>query len=111
AEFEELAAPQFEKIRQLLLRLLQETGVKREDVDEIEMVGGSSRIPMIRRIVQDVFNKDPKTTMNLDEAVARGAAMQCAILSPAFRVREFSVKDSQPYRVKIIWSGGASESG
>ncbi|KAK6012336.1 DnaK family protein [Ostertagia ostertagi] len=111
AEFEELAAPQFEKIRQLLLRLLQETGVKREDVDEIEMVGGSSRIPIIRRIVQDVFNKDPKTTMNLDEAVARGAAMQCAILSPAFRVREFSVKDSQPYRVKITWSGGASESG
>ncbi|KAK6023948.1 DnaK family protein [Ostertagia ostertagi] len=40
-----------------------------------------------------------------------GAAMQCAILSPAFRVREFSVKDSQPYRVKITWSGGASESG
>ncbi|VDO36548.1 unnamed protein product [Haemonchus placei] len=111
AEFEELAAPLFEKIRQLLLRLLQETGVKKEDVDEIEMVGGSSRIPIIRRIVQDVFNKDPRTTMNLDEAVARGAAMQCAILSPAFRVREFSIKDSQPYRIKITWSGGASESG
>ncbi|KAK5976164.1 Heat shock protein 4 [Trichostrongylus colubriformis] len=111
AEFEELAAPLFEKIRQLLLRLLQETGVNKELVDEIEMVGGSSRIPIIRRIVQEVFNKDPKTTMNLDEATARGAAMQCAILSPAFRVREFSIKDSQPYRVKIIWSGGASESG
>uniref|UniRef100_A0A7I4YBL5 Heat shock 70 kDa protein 14 n=1 Tax=Haemonchus contortus TaxID=6289 RepID=A0A7I4YBL5_HAECO len=111
AEFEELAAPLFEKIRQLLQRLLQETGVKKEDVDEIEMVGGSSRIPIIRRIVQDVFNKDPRTTMNLDEAVARGAAMQCAILSPAFRVREFSIKDSQPYRIKITWSGGASESG
>uniref|UniRef100_A0A8L8KS98 Heat shock 70 kDa protein 14 n=1 Tax=Heligmosomoides polygyrus TaxID=6339 RepID=A0A8L8KS98_HELPZ len=111
AEFEELAAPVFEKIRQMLLRLLEETGVNKEDVDEIEMVGGSSRIPMIRRIIQDVFNKDPKTTMNLDEAVARGAAMQCAILSPAFRVREFSIKDSQPYRVKIMWSGGASEGG
>lgn len=91
AEFEELAAPVFEKIRQMLLRLLEETGVnvglshfripidhqgqsffQKEDVDEIEMVGGSSRIPMIRRIIQDVFNKDPKTTMNLDEAVARG---------------------------------------
>lgn len=95
----------------MLLRLLEETGVNKEDVDEIEMVGGSSRIPMIRRIIQDVFNKDPKTTMNLDEAVARGAAMQCAILSPAFRVREFSIKDSQPYRVKIMWSGGASEGG
>ncbi|WKX99980.1 hypothetical protein Q1695_014673 [Nippostrongylus brasiliensis] len=111
SEFEEVAAPLFEKIRNLLVNLLRESGVTKEDVDEIEMVGGSSRIPIIRRIVQEVFNKDPKTTMNLDEAVARGAAMQCAILSPAFRVREFSIKDSQPYRVKITWSGGASESG
>ncbi|KIH53698.1 DnaK family protein [Ancylostoma duodenale] len=111
SEFEELAAPLFEKIRQLLLRLLEETGVKKEDVDSVEMVGGSSRIPIIRRIVQDVFGKDPKTTMNQDEAVARGAAMQCAILSPAFRVREFSIKDTQPYRIKITWSGGASEGG
>ncbi|KJH52500.1 DnaK family protein [Dictyocaulus viviparus] len=111
SEFEDLAAPLFEKIRNLLIRLLNEAGIQKENVDEIEMIGGSSRIPAIRRIVHEVFGKDPKTTMNLDEAVARGAAMQCAILSPAFRVREFSIKDSQPYRIKIIWSGGASESG
>ncbi|KHJ87295.1 DnaK family protein [Oesophagostomum dentatum] len=111
SEFEELGAPLFEKIRQLLLRLLEETGVKKEDVDAVEMVGGSSRIPIIRRIVNEVFGMDPKTTMNQDEAVARGAAMQCAILSPAFRVREFSIKDTQPYRIKITWSGGASEGG
>ncbi|KAE9417033.1 hypothetical protein Angca_003174, partial [Angiostrongylus cantonensis] len=111
SEFEELAAPLFGKIKNVLLRLLDETGVKKENVDEVEMIGGSSRIPFIRRIVQEVFNKDAKTTMNLDEAVARGAAMQCAILSPAFRVREFSIKDSQPYRVKIIWSGGGVEGG
>uniref|UniRef100_A0A0K0CWL4 Heat shock protein 70 family n=1 Tax=Angiostrongylus cantonensis TaxID=6313 RepID=A0A0K0CWL4_ANGCA len=65
------------------------------------MIGGSRRIPFISRIVQEVFNKDAKTTMNLNEAVARGAAMQCAILSPAFREREFSTKDSQPYRVEV----------
>ncbi|VDM53781.1 unnamed protein product [Angiostrongylus costaricensis] len=111
SEFEELAAPLFGKIKNVLLRLLDETGVKKESVDEVEMIGGSSRIPFIRRIIQEVFNKDAKTTMNLDEAVARGAAMQCAILSPAFRVREFSIKDSQPYRVKIIWSGGGAEGG
>ncbi|KAK6741049.1 hypothetical protein RB195_009106 [Necator americanus] len=111
SEFEEIAAPLFEKIRQLLLHLLEETGVKKEDVDAVEMVGGSSRIPIIRRIINEVFGKDPKTTMNQDEAVARGAAMQCAILSPAFRVREFSIKDAQPFRIKITWSGGASEGG
>ncbi|VDM85625.1 unnamed protein product, partial [Strongylus vulgaris] len=76
SEFEELGAPLFEKIRQLLLRLLEETGVKKEDIDSVEMVGGSSRIPIIRRIVQEVFGKDPKTTMNQDEAVARGGASE-----------------------------------
>ncbi|KAE9416466.1 hypothetical protein Angca_009880, partial [Angiostrongylus cantonensis] len=101
SEFEELAAPLFGKIKNVLLRLLDENGVKNENVDEVEMIGGSRRIPFISRIVQEVFNKDAKTTMNLNEAVARGAAMQCAILSPAFREREFSTKDSQPYRVEV----------
>lgn len=111
AEFEELAAPVFARIKQTLVNLFSGVEVKPEDVDEIEIVGGSSRIPMIRKIVHDVFQKEPKTTMNQDEAVARGAAMQCAILSPTFRVREFSVKDSQPYRIRISWSGGAAEGG
>ncbi|CAI5445054.1 unnamed protein product [Caenorhabditis angaria] len=110
-EFEDLAAPIFARIRQTLVSLFEGIDVKPEDVDEIEIVGGSSRIPMIRKIVNDLFAKDPKTTMNQDEAVARGAAMQCAILSPTFRVREFSIKDSQPYRIKITWSGGAAEGG
>ena len=59
-----------------------------------------------------MFGKEPKTTMNQDEAVARGCAMQCAILSPSFRVREFSVKDSQPYRIKLAWGPiGLTEGG
>lgn len=111
SEFEDLASAIFDKIRNAVLRLLSETGIPATDVDEIEIVGGSSRIPMVRRIVQDIFNKEPKTTMNQDEAVARGAAMQCAILSPAFRVREFAMKDSQPYRINITWQGGAPEGG
>ncbi|CAB3402024.1 unnamed protein product [Caenorhabditis bovis] len=111
AEFEELAKPIFERIRNVLVTLFDGVEVKPQDIDEIEIIGGSSRIPMIRRIIFDLFQKEPKTTMNQDEAVARGAAMQCAILSPTFRVREFSVKDSQPYRIQISWSGGAAEGG
>ncbi|PAV57800.1 hypothetical protein WR25_05107 isoform D [Diploscapter pachys] len=111
ADFEQLATPVFEKIHSLLLKLLEETGVNAQEVDEIEIVGGSSRIPMIRKIINNIFNKDPKTTMNQDEAVSRGAAMQCAILSPSFRVREFHMKDAQPYKIKITWNGGAAEGG
>uniref|UniRef100_A0A8R1DJV2 Uncharacterized protein n=1 Tax=Caenorhabditis japonica TaxID=281687 RepID=A0A8R1DJV2_CAEJA len=111
-EFEELAAPIFARIRQCLINLFADgVAIKPEDVDEIEIVGGSSRIPMIRQIVKELFGKDPKTTMNQDEAVARGAAMQCAILSPTFRVREFAIKDSQPYRIRLSWNGPGDNGG
>lgn len=111
-EFEELAMPIFTRIRQVLLDLFADgIDIKPEDIDEIEIVGGSSRIPMIRQIVKDIFGKDPKTTMNQDEAVARGAAMQCAILSPTYRVREFSIKDLQPYRIRLSWNDADANGG
>ncbi|CAL2037567.1 unnamed protein product [Caenorhabditis brenneri] len=111
-EFEELATPIFQRIRQVLVNLFAEgVTIKPEDVEEIEIVGGSSRIPMIRQIVKELFGKEPKTTMNQDEAVARGAAMQCAILSPTFRVREFAIKDSQPYRIRLSWNGPGDNGG
>ncbi|TKR68036.1 hypothetical protein L596_024085 [Steinernema carpocapsae] len=106
SEFEEMAQPLFAKIRDVLVRLLQETGRKPGEIAEIEIIGGSSRIPMVRKIVKEIFGKDAKTTMNQDESVARGAALQCAILSPTFRVREFAVKDNQPYEIKLTWGNG-----
>ncbi|KHN76490.1 Uncharacterized protein C30C11.4 [Toxocara canis] len=112
ADFEALAQPLFNRIRVLLNNLLHECGMQANQVDEVEIVGGSSRIPAVKKVIAEVFGKDPRTTMNQDEAVARGAAMQSAILSPSFRVREFAVKDSQPYRIKLAWgSMGQSEGG
>ncbi|KAF1761893.1 hypothetical protein GCK72_010152 [Caenorhabditis remanei] len=111
-EFESLAAPIFNRIKKVLVDLFtDDVAIKPEDVEEIEIVGGSSRIPMIRQIVKELFGKEPKTTMNQDEAVARGAAMQCAILSPTFRVREFAIKDSQPYRIRLSWNGSGDNGG
>ncbi|MCP9258980.1 hypothetical protein DINM_001965 [Dirofilaria immitis] len=101
SQFEELVQPLLDRMRVLLTNLLKECGKKAEEVESVELIGGTS-----------LFGKEPKTTMNQDEAVARGAAMKCAILSPAFKVRDFSVKDSQPYRIKISWAGiGQSEGG
>ncbi|CAJ0941927.1 unnamed protein product, partial [Mesorhabditis belari] len=104
-EFEALCGPLFDRIQKLLQRLLEETKIKPNEIDSIEIVGGSSRIPLIRKIVNDIFGQEPKTTMNQDEAVCRGSAMQCAILSPSFRVRDFSMKDSQPFRIRLTWDG------
>ncbi|KAK6100995.1 Hsp70 family protein [Brugia pahangi] len=112
SQFEELAQPLLDRVRVLLANLLSECGKKAEEVESVELVGGTSRIPAIKKITSEVFGKEPKTTMNQDEAVARGAAMKCAILSPAFKVRDFSVKDSQPYRIKLSWARiGQSEGG
>jgi len=66
-------------------------------------------MPMIRTIVQKVVGKDPQTTLNQDEAVCRGCALQCAMLSPTFRVREFSITDIQPYSIKLNWQSKMDE--
>lgn len=77
----------------------------------MEIVGGSSRVPAIKTLIEKIFGKHPSTTLNQDEAVARGCALQCAMLSPAVRVREFSVTDLQNYPVKLVWDANMGEDG
>lgn len=77
----------------------------------MELAGGSSRIPAIKRLIEEVFGKGTSTTLNQDESVARGCALQCAMLSPAVRVRDFSVTDIQPYPIKLMWDPTQGEEG
>ena len=72
-------------------------------VCSVEIVGGSTRIPAIKTMIESVFGKVASTTLNADEAVSRGCALQCAILSPVFKVWDFSVTDIQPYPIKMVW--------
>ena len=67
----------------------------------MEIVGGSSRLPAIKKMIQSVFGKGASTTLNADEAVSRGCALQGAILS--FFPPQFSVTDIQPYPIKLVW--------
>uniref|UniRef100_A0A1I8EI82 DnaK protein n=1 Tax=Wuchereria bancrofti TaxID=6293 RepID=A0A1I8EI82_WUCBA len=76
SQFEELAQPLLDRVRILLTNLLRESGKKAEEVESVELVGGTSRIPAIKKITFEVFGKEPKTTMNQDEAVARGAFLR-----------------------------------
>jgi len=82
-----------------------------EERHSVEIVGGSSRIPAIKQLIEIVFGKVPSTTLNQDEAVARGCALQCAILSPSYKVRDFSITDVQPYPIKLIWDESAGDAG
>lgn len=83
---EELSATPLRRAEKTLTQCLSDCGLKLEDIYSVEIVGGSSRVPAIKQIIEKVFKKVPSTTLNADEAVARGCALQCAILSPAFKV-------------------------
>ena len=68
------------------------------ELNAIEMVGGSSRVPAIRQRIQSVFNLAPSTTLNTDEAVARGCALHCATLHPGMKVkREVRILNAEPF--------------
>jgi len=101
--FETLITDELQKIEQVMVDCLRASEWKQDDIYAVEIVGGSSRVPAVKAIIERVFGKTPQTTLNADEAVSRGCALQCAILSPTFRVREFSVTDIQPYPIKLNW--------
>ncbi|XP_005007083.1 heat shock protein 105 kDa isoform X2 [Cavia porcellus] len=104
SQFEELCADLLQKIEVPLYSLMEQTQLKVEDVSAVEIVGGTTRIPAVKEKIAKFFGKDVSTTLNADEAVARGCALQCAILSPAFKVREFSVTDSVPFPISLVWN-------
>nr|XP_012420018.1 PREDICTED: heat shock protein 105 kDa isoform X5 [Odobenus rosmarus divergens] len=104
AQFEELCADLLQKIEVPLHSLMEQTQLKVEDVSAVEIVGGTTRIPAVKEKIARFFGKDVSTTLNADEAVARGCALQCAILSPAFKVREFSITDAVPFPISLVWN-------
>ena len=83
--------------------------LKSEDIDLIEIVGGSTRIPAVKQIVQEVYGKEPSTTLNADEACARGCTLMCAILSPTFKVKEFKIEDCQLFPITLSWKGAETD--
>ncbi|XP_069574178.1 heat shock 70 kDa protein 4a isoform X2 [Brachyistius frenatus] len=108
-QFEEMCAGLLSKVEGPLRSVLEQAKLKKEDVYAVEIVGGASRIPAIKERISKFFGKELNTTLNADEAVARGCALQCAILSPAFKVREFSITDVVPYSISLRWNSAAEE--
>uniref|UniRef100_A0A803VIH8 Heat shock protein 105 kDa n=1 Tax=Ficedula albicollis TaxID=59894 RepID=A0A803VIH8_FICAL len=109
SQFEELCADLLQRIEVPLLSLMEQTQLKVEDVNAVEIVGGATRIPAVKERIAKFFGKDVSTTLNADEAIARGCALQCAILSPAFKVREFSVTDATPFPISLLWNTEAED--
>ena len=100
-EFEQISAPVLERVKGPLEKALAEAGLTTENVHFVEVVGSGSRVPAIIKIITEFFGKEPRRTMNASECVARGCALQCAILSPTFKVREFQVFNSLSFYIVI----------
>lgn len=111
SQMEEICADTFNRVERTLRSILHNAKLRPEDINSVEIVGGSTRVPAVKALIEQVFGKVASTTLNQDEAVSRGCALQCAMLSPAVRVREFSVTDVQPYAVRLAWDAARGEDG
>ncbi|XP_063303468.1 heat shock 70 kDa protein 4 [Pelobates fuscus] len=107
--FEEMCDSLLSRIEAPLRSILEQAKLKKEDIYSVEIIGGATRIPAVKERIIKYFGKEVSTTLNADEAVARGCALQCAILSPAFKVREFSITDLVPYSISLKWNSPAEE--
>lgn len=102
-DFEVLAAPILERVKSPILKALQDSGLTVDQISTVEVVGSGSRVPAIMKIIASIFGKEPRRSLNASECIARGCALQCAMLSPTFKVRDFEVQDVYPYPIVFTW--------
>ncbi|MEY2480953.1 MAG: molecular chaperone DnaK [Verrucomicrobiota bacterium] len=103
-ELEEIARPIVERTRNHCLRAMADAKVSPKDLDEIILVGGVTRMPLVRQFVAELFEREPNISQNPDEAVAIGATIQAGILSGA--VRDVVLLDVTPLSLGIETFGG-----
>jgi molecular chaperone DnaK len=101
---EEIAWPIVERTRAHCLRALADAKLKPEQVDEVILVGGVTRMPLVRGFVSELFGREPNVSQNPDEAVAIGATIQAGILSGT--VRDIVLLDVTPLSLGIETFGG-----
>jgi molecular chaperone HscC len=113
--FETAAAPLLDRLKTPVLRALRDADIRPESLAEIILIGGSTRMPVVRRTVARMFGRFPNSTINPDEAVALGAAVQAGLKARDAALKEVVLTDVCPYSLGIDVSerlpGGAIESG
>lgn len=103
-EFEDWIRPIIQRTMGPVKQALADAGLKPEQLDEVVLVGGSTRLPLVRRMVEAFFGRRPHTELNPDEVVALGAAVQASILERG--VKDMLLLDVTPLSLGIETMGG-----
>ena len=105
-EFEDLCGDLFERVRGCLSELIMKVpDLDLVDLHSVEVIGGSSRIPKFKNIIEEIFGKTPSTSLHATESSAKGCALICAALSRIYSVKPFQIMDlASPYNVNVRYT-------
>ena len=110
-EYERACAPLLDRLRKPIERSLRDAGVSLKEIDKIVLVGGATRSPVVRKFVTKLFGNVPSFSINPDEAVAIGAALQCGMKSRDKEIQEVVLTDVCPFTLgtEVVVDNGTFE--
>ena len=101
AELEQLAAPILERMKPVLRRALSDAAIDADEIDEVLLVGGATRMPCISRFLEEHIGKPPRAELDPDLVVAEGAAIQAGLVTQDSAVQDIVVTDVMPHTIGV----------